>query len=86
VVVTTGHVRGINNPHADCNSRLFHCPQAESVRRDQRDLPQYHPSPALLRSMIEISQTPSEATWNLAPRVLTLLDGVLGSASAPSMH
>ena len=86
VVVTTGHIRGVDNPHADCNSRLFLCPQAEMVRADQRHLPQYHPPQALLLSMTEISQTPSGATWNSAPRVLTLLDGVLGSASAPSTN
>ena len=84
VTVTTGHTYGENNLHADCNSRLFQCPHAETVRAGQRHLPQFHPSGQLLSAILRISKLPSADTWNSAPEVLMLLDTVLGYASAIS--
>ena len=84
VTVTSGHTYGESNLHADCNSRLFQCPNADIVIAEQRHLPQYHPSRQLLSAILRISKLPSADTWNSAPEVLMLLDTVLGHASVSS--
>jgi hypothetical protein len=74
LIVTVGHIKGQNNIYADAISRNFDCPNAEQSRLHVMTLPQFQASQVFISSVLSVARLPSEDTFALTVRALTVLE------------
>ena len=86
LVLTMGHIPGVENSLADAPSREFDCPSGPTIHAQLAPHPQLTISKRLLRDTIAISGSPSTSTSTVARAALTTAAHVTGRNSAIDGH